>query len=45
MLDVAGPPKEFHKVLVVGDDQQLEVALAGAVLDDSGESERERVND
>lgn len=41
VLDVAGPSKQLHEVLVVGDDQQLEVTLAGATLDDSGESERE----
>lgn len=28
VLDVAGPPQQLHEVLVVGDDQQLEVALA-----------------
>lgn len=40
MLNVAGPPQQLHKVLVVGDDQQLEVTLAGAALNDSGERER-----
>lgn len=44
MLDVAGPPQQLHKVLVVGDDQQLEVALARATLNDSGESEQEEIN-
>lgn len=39
MLNVAGPPQQLHKVLVVGDDQQLEVTLAGAALNDSGERE------
>lgn len=34
VLDVAGATQQLHKVLVVGDDQQLEVALAGATLDD-----------
>lgn len=34
VLDVAGATQKLHKVLVVGDDQQLEVALAGATLDD-----------
>lgn len=34
VLDVAGAAQQLHKVLVVGDDQQLEVALAGATLDD-----------
>lgn len=35
VLDVAGPPQQLHEVLVVGDDQQLEVALAGATLNNS----------
>lgn len=43
VLDVAGSPQQLHKVLVVGDDQQLEVALARAALDDSGESEQEEI--
>lgn len=44
MLDVAGPPQQLHKVLVVGDDQQLEVPLTRATLNDSGgESEREEI--
>ena len=34
VLHVAGAAQQLHKVLVVGDDQQLEVALAGAALDD-----------
>ncbi len=42
VLDVAGSPKQLHKVLVVGDDQQLEVALARAALNDSGTSKREK---
>ena len=37
VLDVAGPPQQLHEVLVMGDDQQLEVTLAGATFDDSGE--------
>lgn len=28
VLDVAGAAQKLHKVLVVGDDQQLEVALS-----------------
>lgn len=40
MFDVAGPPKQLYKVLVMGDDQQLEVALAGATLNDSEEDSR-----
>jgi len=36
VLDVAGAAQQLHEVLVVGDDQQLEVALARAALDDSG---------
>lgn len=36
VLDVAGPAQQLHKVLVVGDDQELEVPLSGAALDDSG---------
>lgn len=44
MLDVAGPPQQLHKVLVVGDDQQLEVTLARATLNDSGEGEQEETN-
>lgn len=35
VLDVAGTSQQLHKVLVVGDDQQLEVSLARAALDDS----------
>lgn len=42
VLDVAGAAQQLHKVLVVGDDQQLEVPLAGAALDDSADSERQR---
>lgn len=38
MLDVAGPAQQLHKVLVVGDDQELEVSLSGAALDDSGKA-------
>lgn len=37
MLDVAGPPQQLHKVLIVGDDQQLEVTLARAILNDPKE--------
>lgn len=44
MLDVAGAAQQLHKVLVVGDDQQLEVPLAGAALDDSVDSERQRTD-
>lgn len=33
VFDVAGATEQLHKVLVMGDDQQLEVALAGATLD------------
>lgn len=40
MLDVAGPAQQLHKVLVVGDDQELEVPLSGAALDDSGRAFR-----
>lgn len=36
MLDVAGATQQLHKVLVVGDDQELEVPLSRATLDDSG---------
>ena len=36
VLHVAGASQQLHKVLVVSDDQQLEVALAGAALDDPG---------
>lgn len=36
VLDVAGATQQLHKVLVVGDDQQLEVPLSRATLDDSG---------
>ena len=42
MLDVAGPSEQLHEVLVVCDDQQLEVTLAGATLDDSGGERAER---
>lgn len=45
MLDVAGAAQQLHKVLVVGDDQQLEVPLAGAALDDSADSERQRTDE
>lgn len=41
MFNVAGPPQQLHKVLIVGDDQQLEVTLARATLNDPGESEQE----
>ena len=34
MLHIVGPPQELHKVFVVGDDEELEVALFGAALDD-----------
>ena len=44
MLDVAGPPQQLHEVLVVGDDQQLEVTLARATLNDPGESEGEEID-
>lgn len=42
VFDVAGPPQQLHEVLVVGDDQQLEVTLARATLNDSEESEKEK---
>lgn len=45
VLDVAGPPQQLHKVLVVGDDQQLEVSLARATLNDPGESKREEIKE
>lgn len=41
VLDVARAAQQLHKVFVVGDDQQLEVALARATLDDSGEATSE----
>lgn len=41
VLDVAGATEQLHKVLVVGDDQQLEVALAGTTLDDPARTQRE----
>lgn len=28
VFNVAGPPQELHKVLIMGDDQQLKVTLA-----------------
>lgn len=43
MFNVAGPPQELHKVLVVGDDQQLEVPLARATLNDSGRSKEDEI--
>lgn len=46
MLDVAGAAQQLHKVLVVGDDQELEVPLSGAALDDSGRaSDSEKASD
>ena len=42
VLDVAGAAQQLHKVLVVGDDEQLEVTLARATLNDPEESERDR---
>lgn len=42
VLDVAGPAQQLHKVLVVGDDQQLEVPLARAALYDPGEGDTAR---
>lgn len=41
VLDVAGAAQQLHKVLVVGDDQQLEVALPGATLDDPAHTHAE----
>lgn len=35
VFNVVGTSQELHKVLVMGDDEQLEVALARAALDDS----------
>lgn len=35
MLHVVGAPQELHKILVMGDDEQLEVTLSRATLDDS----------
>lgn len=40
MFNVAGSPEQLHKVFVVSDDQQLEVALARATLNDSEENSR-----
>lgn len=40
MFNVAGSPEQLHKVLVVSDDQQLEVALVRATLNDSEENSR-----
>lgn len=36
VLDVAGATQQLHEILVVGDDQELEVPLSRATLDDSG---------
>lgn len=36
VLDVAGATQQLHKILVVSDDQELEVPLSRATLDDSG---------
>lgn len=41
MFDVAGPAQQLHKVFIVGDDEQLEVSLARAILDDSAEQNKE----
>lgn len=35
MLHVVGATQKLHKVLVMGDDEQLEVTLPRATLDDS----------
>ncbi len=33
MLHIVGPSQELHKILVVGDNKELEVALARTTLD------------
>lgn len=38
VLDVTGASQQLHKVLVVGDDQQLEVTLPGAAFNDSAQT-------
>ena len=40
VFDVTRPPQQIHKILIVGDDQQLEVTLTRATLNDSGESKQ-----
>lgn len=42
VFDVAGAAEQLHKVLVVGDYQQLEVALARATFYNSRESKQDQ---
>lgn len=35
VLHIVGATQELHKILIVGDDEQLEVTLPRATLDDS----------
>lgn len=41
VFDVAGSSQQLHKILVVGNDQQLEVALARAILNNPGTNKQE----
>lgn len=41
MFDVAGASQQLHKVLIVSDDEQLEVPLTRATLDDAENAELE----
>lgn len=41
VLDVARAAQELYKVFIVGDDEQLEIALTRTTLDDSREHSKE----
>lgn len=41
VLDIAGATQELHKVFIVGDNEQLEIALTRTTLDDSREHSTE----
>lgn len=45
VFNVAGPPQQLHKVLIMGDDQQLEVTLTRATLNDSGQSKQGEIKE
>lgn len=42
VLNVARATQQLHEVLVMSDDQQLEVALAGATLDDPAHTNKHK---
>lgn len=41
VFNVAGPAQQLHKVFIVCDDEQLEVSLARAILNDSAKQNKE----